>query len=147
MRPRRKNPATVVVKSATSHATAPTLVLAVLPAESAGTPAEVDILEGVAVARSATSAARSGILPAIAMREEVAADTEGVMDRAKVDMEEEEVAIPVEVVVRVRRATPVGAMVICLVTALKVKNATTVSSSSSLRRSSTNCAKVARLAI
>lgn len=130
MRPRRRNPATVVAKSATSHATVPTLVLAVLAGVSAGTPVEVDILEAAAAVRSATSVARLGILPATALREEAAAaDTEGVMGRAKVDMEAE-VAMPVEAVVRAKRATPVGAMVICLATAPKAKNATTVSSSS-----------------
>lgn len=128
MRLRRKNPATVVAKSVISHATVPTLALAVLVGESVGAPAEGDILE-VAAARSATSAARLGILPATAMREEAAAATEGVMVRTKVDTEAE-VAMAAEAVVKVRRATPVGAMVICLVTVPKAKSAITVSFSS-----------------
>ena len=137
MHPRRKSPATDVAKSVTSHATAPTQALAVLAGESAGTPAEVDIPEEVAGARSATSAARLGISPAIAMREEAAADMEGVMDRAKVDTEAE-VVTTVEAAVRARRATPVGAMVICLATAPKAKNVITVSLPATCERSSNN---------
>lgn len=125
MRPRRKNLATVVAKSAISHAIAPTLALAVLAGGLAGAPAEGDILEEVAAARSVTSAARWGTLPVTVLRE-AAADTEGVMDRVKVDMEAE-VAMVVEAVVRVRRAIPVGAMAICLATAPKAKNAIIVS--------------------
>lgn len=63
---------------------------------------------------------------------------EGVMDRAKGDTEAE-VAMPVEAVVRVRRAIPAAATVICLATARKAKNAITVSSSSNSRRLSNNC--------
>lgn len=132
MHPRRKSPATDVARSVTSHATAPTQALPVLAGESAGTPAEVDIPE-VAGARSATSAARLGISPAIAMREEAAADMEGVMDKAKGDTEAEVVTIVVAAV-RVRLATPVEAMVICLATAPKAKNVITVSSSCILRK-------------
>lgn len=70
MRPRKKNPATAVAKLAISHATAPTLALALPGVESAGAPVQVDILEEAAAAvRSATNAARLGILPATAMRQ------------------------------------------------------------------------------
>lgn len=139
MRPKRKNPATVVAKSAISHATAPTLpmeeVLAGESAELAGIPAEVDIPEEVAEARSATSAVRLGILPATVMREAAAAaaDTEAVMDRAKVDTEAE-AAMEVEAVVRAKRAIPVEAMVICPATALKAKNVIIVSSPCNSRK-------------
>lgn len=134
---KRKNPVTVAAKLVISHVTAPTLPLEVLAGQSAGTPAEVDIPEEVAEARSATNAAKSAILPATAMREEAAAaaaaDTEGVMDRAKVDTGAE-VAMEVEAVVRVKRATPVEVMVTCPATAPKVKNVIIVSPSYNSRK-------------
>lgn len=125
MRPRRKNPATAVAKSAISHATARTLVPVLRGVGLAGAPVAVDTL--AEAVKSATSAARLGILPATATREEEAADMEEDMDRAKEDTGAE-VATPAEVVVRVRPVTPVVAMVICLATAPKVKSVTTVSS-------------------
>lgn len=137
MRPRRKSPATVVAKSAISHATAPTLPLEVLVGEPAGIPAGVDIPEEVAEeARSATNVAKLATLPATAMREEeevAAADMEGVMDRVKVATEAE-VAMEVEAVVRVKRATLAEVMVTCPATALKAKNVIIVSPSGNARK-------------
>ena len=130
MRPRRKNLATAVAKWAISHATARTLVPVLREVGLAGAPVAVDTL--AEAVRSAISAVRLGILPAIATREEEV-DTEEDMDRAKEDTGAE-VATPAEVVVRVRPVTPVVAMVICLATAPKVKNVTTVSSFWQLRR-------------
>lgn len=124
MRPKRKNPVTAVAKSAISHATALTLAPVLRRVGLAGAPVPLDTL--AEAVRSATSAARLAILPATATRGEEA-DMEGGMDRAKVDTGAE-VATPVEAVVRVRLVTPVVAMVICLATAPKVKNVTTVSS-------------------
>jgi hypothetical protein len=128
-RPRRRNPATAVAKSAISHVTVPNPTLALPRVGLAGALVALVALDILAEAvRSAISAAMSDISPATAMRAEEADMEEGVMDRAKADMEAE-VAMPVEAVARARRATPVEAMVICLATAPKVRNVITVSSS------------------
>jgi len=112
---KRRNHATAVGKLATSRATALTLVLAVEELQVA----RADTLVA-GVAKSATNAARLDTLLVTAPKDRMEEDT---AVRAKAVT----VVVDTEAVVgKARPATRVEDTVTCLVTAHKVKNATTV---------------------
>lgn len=123
--PRRRNPATVAARPATSLETALTQALLELVALP-GRPVPVDTLVAVeAVAgRNVTNAARSATSLVTAPR--VAGPTAEVMEAAK-EVTEVEVEDTEVLAKAVRPATPAGDMVTCHATVLKDRSATTVS--------------------
>lgn len=131
MRLRKKNPATVVAKSATSPVTAitlpPTLLVQEpewLPAPQLPAPTPVAV---AAAAKSVTNAASLAILLVSALKvvEEAGTAVAGIRAKAAMAVEAALVAEPEGA--KARLAILAAAMVTCLVIALKGRNATTVS--------------------
>jgi hypothetical protein len=129
-----QNPATDAVKKAMSHVNAQTKSLAKAAVAvdgaaalvAAATPAAVVTLAVVVAAavKNVTSAARSVILPVIALRAEelvTAVEVGMVADTAA------EAVVVVVAAVAARPATPAAASVTCLATAPRARNVTTVS--------------------